>query len=210
MARRARQDTDSNSGPVSEVGEGGEERGMDEGNRSTTESASESGNTSGGASETARDPNEAIGEPQPKTRKPRSDAGKPRGPRASAGTGAKASMGVNELATQIQGLHTMLAIVSGSQVWILQPNEAQAMAQALCDVESAYGIRLFKGKTASLIKLVATAGFIYLPRMIIFRQQTNAQRAAQDQQPQASTTEDFVRQPSGQFDFSAVQMQEAA
>lgn len=110
-------------------------------------------------------PENAIGAEQP---------AKQRRGRKPGSTYAKAEKGrvgldPKELAPKIQGLHIMLATMTGQPAFQLSELECQLMAGSIADVSQHYEFSA-NSKTMSIVGLVAVCGMIYLPRIQAVRQ----------------------------------------
>lgn len=188
----------TNAGPSG--GNSGVTGGNDDTSRGTigSEGRSPQGEES---SESGISPEAVAGEEQPKQRKRRADAGQPRGPRGPRAKKGKAGLALTpeELAPRIQGLHSILAMMTQQPVFEIQSAEAKQLANAICDVASYYEIDL-SGPYAAWINLAAVCGVIYLPRVLHVRSEASRAR----QRPiTPATPEDATIVPRGGIDFSA-------
>lgn len=109
-------------------------------------------------------------------------AGNPVSPSTSSGAkrgrprkGA-VSIDSTALAKQLQGLHTLGAMLTGIPEMQILPEEAALLADAVKNVAEEYDLEL-SGKTGAAIQLLATAAMIYVPRLLQVRQR--AMQAAQ-------------------------------
>jgi hypothetical protein len=92
-------------------------------------------------------------------------------PKASGVQKNAGSLGLDRklLATQMQGLHGMAAILTGNQVLQINEQEATALANAITDLAVHYQLD-FAGPVALWTNLVATVGMIYVPRFLMMQQ----------------------------------------
>lgn len=150
------------------------------------------------------DPNEidATGsepaEPTARTRKRRSDAGQPRGPRTASGTGknkaAVTPLDLSSLTGMFVGLHAVLAVKTGVQELAITPEEGQQFMDSAANVMRHYSVQTTQ-KTMDWIAFMGCACGLYIPRAIaIFN---NTQKADKPE-PQAEIIEvpQFIR-PNG-------------
>lgn len=70
------------------------------------------------------------------------------------------------LAQQLSGLHAVLAMTSGDEIWNLSDQEASSLADGVSAVCVEYNLRL-DGKTGAAIQLLAAAAAVYGTRMLI-------------------------------------------
>lgn len=103
-------------------------------------------------------------------RKPRSDAGKPRGPRGSrTASGPKASISVDGLEGILLSIHGMLASIAKTPELEIQPSEAEKLAKAISAVQDQYPITKIDAKAVVWINLFSAMGMIYGPRMVAIK-----------------------------------------
>ena len=88
-----------------------------------------------------------------------------------------------EIAPQIQGLHALLATITKQPVFVLTNEEAKNMAIALSEVSKHYNINVMSGPRASLVSLAAVCGMIYIPKVVLIRNQRKAQKASAETNP---------------------------
>lgn len=122
-----------------------------------------------------------------KARKERSDKGQKRGPRgtgSNTGTRSNAKLGIDKglLASQIFGLHQIAATVTGQPILMLQPSEATALADRVTDLVGHYGFQP-QGPIMLWIGLAATAGAIYLPRVLSIRAMKSSSKTGPEMNP---------------------------
>lgn len=96
-----------------------------------------------------------------------------------------APLDTGELAKQVQGLHHLAALATGIPEFVLQPQEAEMLAQGISAVCDEYGLSL-SGKTGAAVQLLAAAAMVYAPRVAIIgarikqnREAANMKRAAE-------------------------------
>lgn len=138
-------------------------------------------------------PENAIGDAAPKQRKARG----PNKPKAEAGS----NLGIDpkELAPQIQGLHVMLAMMTGQPVFLLSPQECEMLAKNIANVSQHFNIAP-SSKGMAIAGLVATCGMIYIPRIASVRR-----NRVKPEEPSAfPATPDAVQATpkDGRYDFS--------
>lgn len=79
-------------------------------------------------------------------------------------------------AKQLAGLHMMAASITGRPVLQLGDAESMALAQAIGGFAEEYGLSI-EGKTGAALQLAGTMAMVYVPRLMIMRQQDAAARA---------------------------------
>lgn len=104
-----------------------------------------------------------------------------------------------ELAPQIQGLHVMLATLTGQPVFEISEIEAKMLAGNIANVAQHFDITA-TSKSMAIVGLVAVAGMIYIPRVAAIRRG----RPKSVQSPVMPSMPDQVVEPpvQGRYDFS--------
>lgn len=166
------------------------------------------GSASGGENVTGRDPEVAASTPgtAEATDKPRR-RGRPPGSKNQSST-RKVDIDVTQLADQIQGLHVMLAMLTGQPIFQLKPAECGTLAAAVANVGKHYNVS-FDGPRAAIIQLVAVGGMIYLPRIVAIRQANQASRPPSEAPSAPSPEENAPIPKDGVIDFSGERLNEA-
>lgn len=120
------------------------------------------------------------------------------------GSGKKASpeslaLDPKELAPQIQGLHVMLATMTGQPVFQLSDIESKMLASNIANVSQHFNITA-SSKSMAIVGLIAVCGMIYLPRVAAVKR---AVRPAPPQSVMPSMPEQVMESPvNGRYDFS--------
>lgn len=73
-----------------------------------------------------------------------------------------------DFARQLQGIHTMMAMVTGFPELQISEQESVMLANGLVAVADEYGLSL-DGKTGAAIQLIGAASLIYIPRAIVIK-----------------------------------------
>ena len=121
-----------------------------------------------------------------RTRRPRSDKGKPRGKRG-AGASTQGSLGLTHLATLLASLHIGLAVALDAPELALTPDQADALANATADVLACYDVGM-SAKNAAWLNLAMTAGGIYGGKLIALSARKRAHRQRQETEYNAVTS----------------------
>lgn len=100
---------------------------------------------------------------------------------------AKVVVEVDEtaLAKQIEGLHKVVALMSGLPELALDSLESSMLATSVAAVQREFGMAV-SSKTTALIGLVATAGIVYVPRAAAIGQRVRVQKARQQAEAEAA------------------------
>lgn len=140
----------------------------------------------------AIDPATAIGSEQPKKR------GRKPGSTTKAKGAERLALDPKELAPQIQGLHVMLATLTGQPVFQISEIEAKMLAGNIANVAQHFDITA-TSKSMAIVGLVAVAGMIYIPRVASIRRKPRSAPA-----PVMPAMPDQVVEPpvQGRYDFS--------
>lgn len=135
---------------------------------------------------------ESIETPSPGTNQPdepRRRRGRPAGSgtktEGAKKTNSRKAADLDAFAKQVQGIHQMLAMMTGFGEVALSDVESKMLATSLNAMSEEYGLSL-DGKTGAAIQLLGTAAVIYLPRAMVIRAKVAAAaeaRAAQDATP---------------------------
>lgn len=179
----------SSTGANGETGQSSDETGN---SREETQSGLDAA-TNGNNNTTGANPEVAAGTPGEKIRKERSDKGQKRGPRGSTGARSNPKLGLDKtlLASQIFGLHQIAATVTGQPILMLQPSEATALADRVTDLVGYYGFQP-SGPIMLWIGLAATAGAIYLPRLLTIKAMRSSQKPTTEMNPGTSIPKSVV------------------
>lgn len=125
------------------------------------------------------------------SRRKRSDAGRPRGKRASRTTVTQTT---SSIANSLFSVHFAMSNLLGSELLLLTKDESQVLAEAITNVSQYYDIPVMDEKMLAWINLASVAGIIYGPRFVAakFRKQQkkkgNVVEMRFTQQPQETTT----------------------
>ncbi len=123
---------------------------------------------------------------------------KPGSSNKKAGTEGLA-LDAKELAPQIQGLHVMLATMTGQPVFQLSDIEAKMLASNIANVSQHYNITA-SSKSMAIVGLIAVCGMIYLPRVASVKR---AARPVPTQAAMPSMPDQAMETPvHGRYDFS--------
>ena len=93
---------------------------------------------------------------------------------------------IRTLTEQLNGLHTLAAVLLHAPELQLSPSECQALAIA-CDKILAEFHFTLSGKTAAILSLIATASFIYLPRAVAINHRRSRKSTGPTQQETPDT-----------------------
>lgn len=100
---------------------------------------------------------------------------------------------LDELAKKIQGIHGMIALMTGLPEVAVSDMESKMLATAMSDMSREYGLEV-SGKTAATIQLVGTAAIIYMPRVGAIKAKIDA---AKRKHAQSQPIEGEVVHPNG-------------
>lgn len=95
-----------------------------------------------------------------------------------------------KLAQQLMGLHKMVAMLPGMEVFEIQPEEATILADGMQAVADEYDV-VMSGKTGAAIQLFAAAAMVYTPRVIVLTK-IKKQNRAQLQQQEKGAPENYA------------------
>jgi hypothetical protein len=98
--------------------------------------------------------------------------GRPRGKKAEP-------IDANVLAQQMQGLHLIAAQITGLTELQLSDQEAIILSNSVVAVCEEYGLSM-GGKTGALLQLLAAAGMIYLPRLVVVKKRVALAKAQKE------------------------------
>lgn len=110
-------------------------------------------------------PGDLAGQPLKRKRGRPPGSGNKSGGAATSKVEVTDKQAIGALAGQIQGLHIVLATLTKSPIFVLAPQECEAMAGAIHNVGKHYNLDL-GGPRAAIIQLIAVAGGIYMPRLV--------------------------------------------
>lgn len=77
---------------------------------------------------------------------------------------------------QIIGIHKMISMLPGMEVFAIQENEAQILAEGMQGIADEYGVTM-SGKTGATLNMVAALAMVYGPRGYMLYQQHKATTA---------------------------------
>lgn len=102
-------------------------------------------------------------------------------PGRTAGKSGKGTMDPAALGNQLVGIHALAAMFTQIPELQLQPQEGNALAQAVINVCQEYDLSL-SGKTGAGIQLLAAAAMIYAPRLMHYKARVTQAQAQPQQQ----------------------------
>lgn len=114
-----------------------------------------------------------------RTRKPRSDAGKPRGTRGPnrARGNANSKTSIDALSRVLVIVHAGLASASKTPELNLGEDDANSLAMATANVLEQFNIKP-DPKIEAIVGLVVVAGTVYAPKLIMVRERLKEERAS--------------------------------
>lgn len=105
---------------------------------------------------------------------------------------------ITDLAHQLVGVHTIVAMVTGIPEMAIQPQEAESLARGITAVCDEYGLSV-DGKTGAALQLVAAAAMVYGPRAYAIyargkaTEKARAQAAPEQTAPQGGEVIDYAQ-----------------
>lgn len=77
---------------------------------------------------------------------------------------------------QIIGIHKMISMLPGMEIFAIEENEAQILAEGMQGIADEYGVTM-SGKTGATLNMVAALAMVYGPRGYLLYQQRQAAKA---------------------------------
>lgn len=105
----------------------------------------------------------------------------------------KDTVSVAGLASILLSGHTMLAAITRTQEFLIEPDEADAIAKASAEVLSYYDNLKISNQAVAWFGLISAVGAVYGPRVIAFRLRNASNPRPERPAPRASTAADASR-----------------
>ncbi|RWZ84875.1 MAG: hypothetical protein EO766_16955 [Hydrotalea sp. AMD] len=76
---------------------------------------------------------------------------------------------------QVIGIHKMVSMLPGMEIWAIDEAEAQTITEAMALVSEEYGVQI-SGKTGATLNLIMALGMVYGPRAYVMIQQSKQRK----------------------------------
>jgi len=95
-------------------------------------------------------------------------------------TASRKNDDISDLAKHIQGLHVMVAMITGFGELQISDQESLMLAKGVSAVAEEYGLSL-DGKTGAAMQLFGAAALIYVPRALMIKSRADAARKEREE-----------------------------